>query len=150
MLIIHDMQPRHVHSLDLNLLVALDALLYERSVTRAGKRLGLTQSAMSRTLGRLRSHFGDPLLVRAGRQSLPTPRAEALELPLREALLGLDSVLAESPDFVPATARRNFTIAPLSRLMIFSATARPKSAMSIHLSRQATRQPSAAIIVVGL
>ena len=63
---------------DLNLLVALDALLAEGSVTAAARRLGLSSSAMSRTLARLRAATGDPLLVRAGRGLVPTPRAVAL------------------------------------------------------------------------
>ncbi len=65
-------------SIDLNLLVALDVLLSERSVTRAARRLGLSASAMSRTLARLRSVTGDPLLVQAGRSLAATPYAEAL------------------------------------------------------------------------
>src|SRR5580692_6450160 len=63
---------------DLNLLVALDALLAEGSVTGAARRLGLSSSAMSRTLARLRSATGDPLLVRAGRGLVPTPYAAEL------------------------------------------------------------------------
>jgi DNA-binding transcriptional LysR family regulator len=65
---------------DLNLLVTLDAVLAEGSVTRAARRLGLSPSAMSRSLARLRETTGDPLLVRAGRGLVPTPRA----LELRE------------------------------------------------------------------
>src|SRR6187399_1102231 len=65
---------------DLNLLVALDVLLAEASVAKAARRLRLSASAMSRTLGRLREATGDPLLVRAGRGLVPTPRA----LELRE------------------------------------------------------------------
>ena len=65
-------------AVDLNLLVALDALLAEGSVTGAGRRLGLSASAMSRTLARLRSATGDPLLVRAGRGLVPTPYATEL------------------------------------------------------------------------
>ena len=64
--------------IDLNLLVALDVLLAEGSVTAAAQRLGLSISAMSRTLARLRAATGDPLLVRAGRGMVPTPRAEEL------------------------------------------------------------------------
>ncbi len=64
--------------IDLNLLTALDALLTERSVTSAARRLGLSPSAMSRTLARLRSATGDPLLVQAGRSLVPTPYAEQL------------------------------------------------------------------------
>lgn len=65
-------------NLDLNLIPALDALLTEGSVTSAARRLGLSSSAMSRTLARLRSATGDPLLVRAGRRLVPTPRAAEL------------------------------------------------------------------------
>jgi DNA-binding transcriptional LysR family regulator len=65
-------------TVDLNLLVALDALLAEGSVTGAARRLGLSSSAMSRTLTRLRAATGDPLLVRAGRGLVPTPRAAEL------------------------------------------------------------------------
>ncbi|CAN5920046.1 LysR family transcriptional regulator [soil metagenome] len=70
---------------DLNLLVALDVLLAEGSVARAARRLRLSPSAMSRTLARLRETTGDPLLVRAGRSLVPTPRA----LELRERVSGL-------------------------------------------------------------
>src|SRR6266852_5541456 len=63
---------------DLNLLAALDVLLAEGSVTGAARRLGLSASAMSRTLARLRAATGDPLLVRAGRGLVPTPRAAEL------------------------------------------------------------------------
>ena len=74
---------------DLNLLVALDALLTEGSVTRAAERLRLSPSAMSRTLSRLRAATGDPLLVRAGRGLVPTPRA--IELRERVSLLVQDA-----------------------------------------------------------
>lgn len=67
-----------MHPVDLNLLTALDILLAERSVTSAAGRLGLSPSAMSRTLARLRAATGDPLLVRAGRTLVPTPHAEQL------------------------------------------------------------------------
>ena len=70
---------------DLNLLLALDALLAENSVTEAARRLGLSASAMSRTLARLRSATGDKLLVRAGRELVPTPRA----IELRDQVQGL-------------------------------------------------------------
>ena len=67
-----------MHDVDLNLLVALDALLRERSVSAAARRLGLSTSAMSRTLSRLRGALGDPVLVPAGRAMVPTPHAEAI------------------------------------------------------------------------
>jgi DNA-binding transcriptional LysR family regulator len=71
---------------DLNLLVALDALLAGRNVTRAARRVGLSQPGMSNTLARLRKLFGDPLLVREGLTLVPTPRAEGLRQPVQEAL----------------------------------------------------------------
>ncbi|MEZ4432017.1 MAG: LysR family transcriptional regulator [bacterium] len=99
--------------IDANLLVALDVLLEERHVTRAAQRLGVTQSAMSQTLQRLRDAFGDPLLVRSGRQMVPTPRGEAIGPGLRAALRGLDSVLSGAEGFEPGSARRTFRIACL-------------------------------------
>jgi len=72
-------------TLDLNLLTALDALLTEGSVTGAARRLRLSQSAMSRTLARLREATGDPLLVQAGRRMVPTPHAESLRDRVRAA-----------------------------------------------------------------
>lgn len=70
--------PADMNDVDLNLLPALDALLTEGSVTGAARRLGLSASAMSRTLARLRAMTGDPLLVRAGNGLVPTPRAIAM------------------------------------------------------------------------
>ncbi|MFF8267003.1 LysR family transcriptional regulator [Streptomyces sp. NPDC016562] len=67
------------HGLDLNLLVALDVLLEESSVSRAAARLHLSEPAMSRTLGRIRKALGDPVLVRAGRSMVPTPHALAVQ-----------------------------------------------------------------------
>lgn len=95
--------------IDLNLLVALDALLAERNVTRAAERLHMTQSAMSGVLARLRDYFEDPLLVPVGRTLRLTPRAESLVQPVREIILKVDSTLGVRPQFEPATARRHFT-----------------------------------------
>lgn len=102
---------RLLHQLDVNLLVALDLLLQERHVTRAAGRLGVTQSAMSQTLARLRGVFDDPLLVRRGGAMVPTKRATALEAPLREALRALEHAVTEAPSFAPAAATRRFRIA---------------------------------------
>lgn len=79
--------------LDLNLLVALDALLAEGSVAGAARRLGLSASAMSRTLARLRAATDDPLLVRAGRAMVPTPHAQTLRERARGALQEARTVL---------------------------------------------------------
>jgi DNA-binding transcriptional LysR family regulator len=101
----------HFKRLDLNLLVALDALLKEGSVTRAAQQLHVSQPAMSSALQRLREHFGDPLLVRVGRSMELTPRAKSLAQPVRDILLFVDSTVRSEPVFDPATARRTFTIA---------------------------------------
>lgn len=77
----------------MNLLAALDALLAEGSVTRAARRLGLSASAMSRTLARLRAATGDPLLVRAGRGLVPTPRAVELRDPVHALCRDVSAVL---------------------------------------------------------
>ena len=71
-----------IRGIDLNLLIVLDVLLDERSVTRAAARLGYTQPTISGMLARLRDLFADPLFVRTQRGILPTPRAETLALPL--------------------------------------------------------------------
>ena len=85
-------------TLDLNLLVALDTLLAEGSVTGAARRLGLSSSAMSRTLTRLRATTGDPLLVRAGRGLVPTPRASALRDRVHELTRDVHAILRPQID----------------------------------------------------
>ncbi|WP_437720271.1 LysR family transcriptional regulator [Sorangium sp. So ce861] len=89
-------------ALDLNLLVVLEALLEERSVTAAGKRVGLSQPATSNALGRLRALLGDRLLVRRGRALFLTPRGEQLRRDVRPALDRLRAALARRPAFDPA------------------------------------------------
>ena len=97
--------------LDLNLLVALDTLLAERSVTRAAERLHLTQSAVSNALARLRRHLGDPLFERQGQGMAPTPQAKALAAPIRQALELLERGLRGPQHFDFAHAEREFVIA---------------------------------------
>jgi LysR family nod box-dependent transcriptional activator len=96
--------------LDLNLLVALDALLSERSVTRAAQRVGLSQPGMSNALARLRRLLGDPLLVRQGAGLAPTPRAQALAGPVHEALELIRGAVERPPAFDPARDRRTFRL----------------------------------------
>lgn len=105
------MEPTRLSGLNLNALVALDALLSERNVTRAAKRIGITQPAMSQSLARLRELFGDPLLVRKGRAMVLTPRAEAMLLPLSDALLSVERALQLGMGFDAATSTRIFKIA---------------------------------------
>ena len=101
----------HLRTLDLNLLYALDVLLAERNVTRAAERLGLTQSAMSHALSRLRAALDDPLLVRVPGGMKPTPRATALAQPLSRALAELARAISNPSAFEPSRAKRRFTVA---------------------------------------
>lgn len=100
-----------VADIDLNLLTALDVLLAERSVTAAAKRLGLSVSATSRTLARLREATGDPLLVQAGRRLVPTPHAEQLTDRVHALAHEAHAVLAPATaSFDPGALDRTFTI----------------------------------------
>jgi DNA-binding transcriptional LysR family regulator len=90
------MNPPHLRSLDLNLLVVLDALLRERSVSRAAQELAMTQPAVSHALARLRALFDDELLQRHGNAMRATPRAEALLGPLQEVLQGVRGLTSSS------------------------------------------------------
>jgi len=95
---------------DLNLLVALDALLAEGNVTRAAKRLRLSPSAMSRTLARLRATTGDPLLVRAGRRLVPSPRALELRAIVGPAVSQALAMLSTQERLNVPTVKRTFTL----------------------------------------
>ncbi|SPE62956.1 Nodulation protein D 2 [Streptomyces netropsis] len=114
--------------LDLNLVVALRALLEERNVTHAGERVGVSQPAMSAALSRLRRHFGDELLTRVGNAYTLTPLGAALRDRSATACDLLDRVFSSQAEFDPATASREFTLlgsdygaavlgAPLSRAL---------------------------------
>ena len=96
---------------NLNLLLALDGLLSQRSVTAAAKRVRVTPSAMSHSLSELRHLLGDPLLVRSGRGMVLTPRAEALVSPLHTLLMDAERLLGGGATFDPATTARRFVIA---------------------------------------
>lgn len=97
--------------LDLNLLVALDVLLEEASVSRAAERLHLSQPATSAALRRLRSWFGDPLLAPHGKRLMLTPYALRLRPQLTQLLAGIDAFASQPALFEPATAQRRFRIA---------------------------------------
>src|SRR5262245_44783206 len=96
-------------NLDLNLFLVLHTVLVEGSVTRAARKLAVTQSAVSNALARLRELFGDPLFVRHGRGLVPTPRAEELAPVVRRAMADLQTAL-DGSDFVPETSTRRFTL----------------------------------------
>lgn len=106
-----DIRAMNLSAVDLNLLVALDALLSERSVTLAARRLGLSQPAVSHALRRLRELFGDPLLVRSSGGLQPTERALSLSAPLSHALESVRRTLEGPAAFDPATATRTFAVA---------------------------------------
>ena len=101
----------NLNRFDLNLLVVLDTLLTERSVTRAADRLCVTQPAISASLQRLRDHFKDKLLIRIGSQMELTPKARALIEPVRSVLLQIGETLEVKALFSPAVSERTFRIA---------------------------------------
>jgi DNA-binding transcriptional LysR family regulator len=100
-----------LHKMDLNLLATFEALIEEGSVAAAADRLHLTPSAVSHALGRLRTQFGDPLLVRVGGKMQPTPKALLLADELSPVLRGLRRALEPQAPFDPATSDRVFRIA---------------------------------------
>ena len=100
-----------LRGVDLNLLVAFDAVARAGNVTAAARIVGVTQSAMSHALRRLRALFDDPLFVRSPTGVTLTPRAEALVVPVRSGLLALSRALHEPAGFEPATSTRTFVVA---------------------------------------
>ncbi|HDZ8929085.1 TPA: LysR family transcriptional regulator [Aeromonas dhakensis] len=99
-----------LHQLDLNLLLAFDALMAQGSVTRAAETLFISQPAMSHALNRLRTFFGDPLLVRTPQGMLPTPRAQRLHLGVQQALRLLEQQLSDEEVFEPSQSKRRFVL----------------------------------------
>ena len=98
------------NSLDLNLLRVFDALMRTRSVTLAGEKVGLSQSATSNCLQRLRDALGDPLFIRIPKGMEPSPLAMELEIPIRNALEQLRDTLQRTRVFTPSTATRKFRL----------------------------------------
>src|SRR5256712_12056958 len=105
-----EMSQMNWRAFDLNLLVVFEAVMQDGSVTRAGKRLGMSQPALSHALNRLRYLVKDQLFIRTPTGMVPTPRAEQLALPLRHALAEMQRAL-EPETFVAAQANRRFSIA---------------------------------------
>lgn len=93
-------------NLDLNLLVALDTLMRSRNVSRAAEELFITQSAMSNALGRLRDYFDDPLLIQVGRGMELSPLAVALQEPLRDIMVRIETAVVSTPSFEPEVSTR--------------------------------------------
>jgi DNA-binding transcriptional LysR family regulator len=105
------MNPRDIRSLDVGMLRTFDALMRERSVSRAAARLFLSQPAVSASLGRLRDTFGDPLFTRTSHGVVPTARAQALAPQVERVLADIAALLEADLPFDPATAQRIFRIA---------------------------------------
>ncbi|WP_197416521.1 MULTISPECIES: LysR family transcriptional regulator [unclassified Massilia] len=105
-----NVQSMRFNRLDLNLLIGLDVLLAECSITRAARRLCLSQSAASGILARLREYFGDELLVQSGRQMVPTPLALSLMEPVRDILLRIKQTVETAVEFQPEASGRHFRI----------------------------------------
>jgi len=99
-----------LNRLDLNLLVALDTLLSERSITRAAERMHLSQPATSGALARLREFFDDELLVRVGAQMMPTPLGESLAAPVHNILLQIQATVERRLDFNAQESDRSFRL----------------------------------------
>lgn len=136
-------------AIDLNLLRIVDAVLQERSATRAAARLHLTQSAVSNALRRARAIFGDPLVVRTGRGFATTPRAEAIAPRLRAIFDEVQGVLAGGPRFDAATSARRFTIAATDAIGIILLPAL-LAAFDAHMPRASLRVvPITHVIAAG-
>lgn len=101
----------NMRALNLNLLPVLSALLEERNVTRAARRLGMTQPAVSNALAQLRVLLGDPILIRSGSRMVPSERALTLAAPLAAALQSLGTALEPRGELDPSTLERSFTLA---------------------------------------
>jgi DNA-binding transcriptional LysR family regulator len=128
-------------ALDLNLLVVLDIVLAERSVARAARRLHVTPSAVSNALARLRVALGDPLIVRSGRNIVPTPRAAEIAPALSRALRDFEQVVRGAA-FDAKTTARTFTLAVADAGQV---TRLPRLA-----ARLAAEMPRARLRVVGI
>lgn len=125
--------------LDLNLLVALEALIEEKNVSAAAKRIHLSQPAVTGALKRLREYFNDELLVLSGRRMFLTPKAESLADPVHRALLQIRGEITRAGSFEPATTARHFVISAsdyaytilLAKVIVKAATLAPNVTFEI-------------------
>jgi LysR family transcriptional activator of mexEF-oprN operon len=145
---------RMLQNLDLNLFVVFHTLMEERSVTRAGQRLGKTQSAVSNALKRLREQFGDPLFVRTPEGLAPTPRAEELGEATREIVRLAESCLVRTQEFDPIASAAHFAVGAPDRLSlpVFLPFLRRLSDLAPGISvdlRTTDRDAAVALIVSG-
>src|SRR5262245_59979901 len=150
----------HLGKIDLNLFVVFDTIYAEGGITSAGRRLNLSQPAISHALGRLRDMFDDPLFTRNGHVMTPTPLARRLIEPVREALRGLEVTLTKVDRFDPSSASKRFIIgmrdalesAVLARFMRGIASTAPRIDISVVRSerRDLERELSAGTLDVAL
>ena len=128
----------HINRIDLNLLVVFDTIYAEASITRASRRLNLSQPAISHALGRLREMVEDPLFTRHGRLMTPTPLARRIIEPIRQSLQGIEATLTKGDRFAPQSAAKHFTVgmrdtleaAALGKLMRSIADSAPRVTIS--------------------
>jgi DNA-binding transcriptional LysR family regulator len=99
-----------LQNFDLNLLVFFNALMIERSVSKAADKVHLSQSAMSHALNRLRDLLDDPIMVKTNKGMLPTSKAFAMEMPIREALIKIQQHIYAQEEFKPSSAHANFIV----------------------------------------
>ena len=99
-----------INDIDLNLLKLLDVIFETRNLTRTGERLGLTQSAVSHSLKKLRDAFDDPLVIRQGNRLILTAKGESIEGPIKSWLNDFEHSILNTEDFEPLTSTRNFVI----------------------------------------
>lgn len=141
--------------LDLNLLVAFNALMEEQNVTRAAAKASVSQPAMSAALARLRSHFADPLFIRSASGLLPTARAKEIHLHVARALDELTHLLAPEEAFNPQNRRMSFTLGmseyPLMVLMptIMNAVSLQAPDVTLHVRTFIDRDRSVAMLDSG-
>ena len=146
----------HISRIDLNLLVVFDTIYAETSITRASRRLNLSQPAISHALGRLREMVEDPLFTRNGRVMTPTPLARQMIAPIRQSLQTIEATFTKGTRFAPGTAVKHFTVgmrdaleaAVLGRLMRNIAKSAPRVDISAVKSerRELERELSAGTI----
>ena len=130
----------HLSKVDLNLFVVFDTIYAEGGITRASRRLNLSQPAISHALGRMRLMFDDPLFIRHGRAMTPTPLARRMIEPIRQALQGLEVTLNKVDRFDPAAATKRFVIGMRDALSL--RCSQPSCAMSPRRRRISTSTSS--------
>ncbi len=139
----------HWRTLDLNLLVVFDAVMLERSVTRAAAKLNMTQPAISNALTRLRRAVRDDLFVRSPEGMQPTPYAEQIAEPVRVALQDLHVALDRAASFDPATSERDFAIAVDNRAALIIAGPLQTAVAAEALGVRLNMRPSGTLDLAG-